>query len=204
MFGNIGFSEMMVIMVVGLLVIGPKKLPELARTLGKSLNEFRRMSLDLKTSLTTELEQEQTTRTQTPVAPRPAPMPSPAEPVGEEAAAAAAALHAAQPEPVAPTSQPVISNRDLAPLAKPLSPPPAPRPVMAEGAIARGSLTSAPSAAVSSASPVGSEGAVGEAAAVPGSLGVKSSAVEGAGPAGGVPSSADVVAKNTDNSGIPV
>ncbi|MFM7201943.1 MAG: Sec-independent protein translocase protein TatB [Myxococcota bacterium] len=190
MFGNIGFSEMMMILVVGLLVIGPKKLPELARTLGKSLNEFRRMSLDIKTSLTTELEQEQTTRTQTPVTPRPAPMPSAAEPVGEEAAATAAALHATQPEPVAPTSQPVISNRELAPLAKPLSPPPAPRPVMAEGAIARGSLTSAPSASASSPAPVGSEGAAGEAAAVPVSP--------------EVPVSSEGVAKSSDSSGIPV
>jgi len=41
-------TELMVIFVIGLVVLGPKKLPELARTLGKSLAEFRRASNDLR------------------------------------------------------------------------------------------------------------------------------------------------------------
>ena len=47
MFG-IGMPELMVIFVIGLVVLGPKRLPELARTLGKSLSEFRRASNDLR------------------------------------------------------------------------------------------------------------------------------------------------------------
>ena len=47
MFG-IGMTELMVIFVIGLVVLGPKKLPELARSLGKSLAEFRRASNDLR------------------------------------------------------------------------------------------------------------------------------------------------------------
>jgi Tat protein translocase TatB subunit len=47
MFG-IGMTELIVIFVIGLVVLGPKKLPELARTLGKSLAEFRRASNDLR------------------------------------------------------------------------------------------------------------------------------------------------------------
>jgi Tat protein translocase TatB subunit len=47
MFG-IGMTELLVILVVGLLVIGPKKLPELARSLGKGLAEFRRASNDMR------------------------------------------------------------------------------------------------------------------------------------------------------------
>ena len=47
MFG-IGMTELMVIFVIGLVVLGPKRLPELARTLGKSLAEFRRASNDLR------------------------------------------------------------------------------------------------------------------------------------------------------------
>ncbi|GMR05108.1 MAG: Sec-independent protein translocase protein TatB [Thermodesulfobacteriota bacterium] len=47
MFG-IGFSELLVILVVALLVIGPDKLPEVARTLAKAFNEFRRATLDIK------------------------------------------------------------------------------------------------------------------------------------------------------------
>ena len=41
-------TELMVIFVVGLLVLGPKRLPELARSLGKGLAEFRRASTDLR------------------------------------------------------------------------------------------------------------------------------------------------------------
>jgi len=47
MFG-IGMTELLVILVIGLLVLGPKRLPELARSLGKGLAEFRRASTDLR------------------------------------------------------------------------------------------------------------------------------------------------------------
>jgi len=50
MFG-IGPMELVLILVVALLVLGPKRMPELARTLGKGLNEFRRASSDLRQSL---------------------------------------------------------------------------------------------------------------------------------------------------------
>ena len=41
-------TELMVIFVIGLVVLGPKRLPELARSLGKSLAEFRRASNELR------------------------------------------------------------------------------------------------------------------------------------------------------------
>ncbi len=47
MFG-IGMTELLVILAIGLIVIGPKKLPELARSLGKGLAEFRRASTDIR------------------------------------------------------------------------------------------------------------------------------------------------------------
>jgi Tat protein translocase TatB subunit len=47
MFG-IGMTELMVIFVIGLVVLGPKRLPELARSLGRSLAEFRRASNDVR------------------------------------------------------------------------------------------------------------------------------------------------------------
>ena len=47
MFG-IGMTELLVIFVIGLLVLGPKRLPELARSLGKGLAEFRRASMDMR------------------------------------------------------------------------------------------------------------------------------------------------------------
>ena len=46
MFG-IGTPEAILIGVVALIVVGPKKLPELARTLGKGLSEFRRTASDV-------------------------------------------------------------------------------------------------------------------------------------------------------------
>ncbi|HIF94687.1 MAG TPA: twin-arginine translocase TatA/TatE family subunit [Myxococcales bacterium] len=50
MFG-IGPMELMAILVVALLVFGPKRIPELARTMGRGLAEFRRASNDLRQSL---------------------------------------------------------------------------------------------------------------------------------------------------------
>ncbi len=51
MFGNIGMSELMIILIVVLLLFGPKKLPELARSLGRSLNEFKKAADDVKKEL---------------------------------------------------------------------------------------------------------------------------------------------------------
>jgi len=47
MFG-IGMTELLVILTIALIVIGPKKLPELARALGKGLAEFRRASTEMR------------------------------------------------------------------------------------------------------------------------------------------------------------
>ncbi len=58
MFGPIGMQEMLLIMAVALLVFGPRKLPELGRTLGKGMAEFRRATSDLKRSIDVELDEE--------------------------------------------------------------------------------------------------------------------------------------------------
>src|SRR5689334_17862775 len=46
--GSLGFPELILVFVVALLVFGPKKLPELGKSLGKGLREFRRATDDLK------------------------------------------------------------------------------------------------------------------------------------------------------------
>ena len=55
MFG-IGSTELLVILVVALIVIGPSKLPDIMRTLGKGMAEFKRMSNDVKSTLDAEIE----------------------------------------------------------------------------------------------------------------------------------------------------
>jgi TatA/E family protein of Tat protein translocase len=51
MFGSFGFSEILVIMLLALILFGPKRLPDLARSLGKGLNELRRAAEDVKSEL---------------------------------------------------------------------------------------------------------------------------------------------------------
>ncbi len=48
---DIGFGEMLLIAVIALIAIGPKQLPEVARVIGRTLNEFRRASTDFTRSL---------------------------------------------------------------------------------------------------------------------------------------------------------
>jgi TatA/E family protein of Tat protein translocase len=57
MFGSIGMPELILIFVVALLVFGPKKLPEIGKSLGKGLAEFKRASDELKKTIETEIEQ---------------------------------------------------------------------------------------------------------------------------------------------------
>ena len=59
--GPVGVQEMMVIFLVALVLFGPKKLPELGRTIGKAITEFRRAQSELKATFEThmrELEKE--------------------------------------------------------------------------------------------------------------------------------------------------
>ena len=51
MFGKIGLWEILLILVVALVIFGPAKLPELGRSIGKSINELRQAGKDLKKSI---------------------------------------------------------------------------------------------------------------------------------------------------------
>ena len=81
MFGSIGMMEMVVIFLIALLVFGPRKLPELGKSLGRSLAEFKRASNELRNTLEDEVrieeQREQTARASVP------PPPAPPEPVAE-------------------------------------------------------------------------------------------------------------------------
>ena len=54
--GPLGWPEMTFIFILALLLFGPKKLPELGRTLGKAMTEFRRASNELKATFDREMK----------------------------------------------------------------------------------------------------------------------------------------------------
>lgn len=54
--GRIGFQELLVILVLALLIFGPSKLPEIGRSLGKGIGEFRQASRNFKDGISLEDE----------------------------------------------------------------------------------------------------------------------------------------------------
>ena len=60
MFGSIGMPELILIFVVALLVFGPRKLPEIGKSLGRGLAEFKKASDELKKTIENEIEEAKT------------------------------------------------------------------------------------------------------------------------------------------------
>jgi TatA/E family protein of Tat protein translocase len=93
MFGSIGMPELIIIFVIALIIFGPRKLPELGRSLGKSLAEFKKASNELKSTLEEEIRLEETRST--------------LEASKAESAKAAAAAQATATAPVPLADEPV-------------------------------------------------------------------------------------------------
>jgi TatA/E family protein of Tat protein translocase len=95
MLGSIGMPELIIIFVIALIIFGPRKLPELGRSLGKSLAEFKRASNELRNTLDEEirLEEQQQQRAEKKAAAGPSAvvpaetLASPAPPAAEPVAA---------------------------------------------------------------------------------------------------------------------
>jgi sec-independent protein translocase protein TatA len=68
MFGSIGMPELIVIFVIALIIFGPRKLPELGRTLGKSIQEFKKASNELRSTIEEEIRLEEQRETSKPPA----------------------------------------------------------------------------------------------------------------------------------------
>ena len=88
---NIGAPELIIILVIALLILGPGKLPEVGASIGKSIREFRKASSDLSDSVNVSVD----------TSPLPPPPPAAAAPVAPPAVDAPAAPVA----PAAPTAQ---------------------------------------------------------------------------------------------------
>ncbi len=60
MLGPIGAQELIIIFVIALIVFGPRKLPQLGKSLGRSIGEFKRASNELRSTLEQEIRVEET------------------------------------------------------------------------------------------------------------------------------------------------
>ena len=89
---NIGAPELIVILVIALLILGPGKLPEVGASLGKSIREFRKASTDVQDAVKVDVD----------TSPLPAPAPAAAAPAVAAAVVAATPVVAAAPAEVAP------------------------------------------------------------------------------------------------------
>ena len=118
MFGPLGVPELLFILVLALLLFGPKRLPEIGRTIGKGMAEFRRATNDLKRTIETEISVEESARRPTPVPPSPSlpaaiPPPAAAAPAGEGEAEPAPETTRSPPAGAAvpPTAGPPVRPR---------------------------------------------------------------------------------------------
>jgi sec-independent protein translocase protein TatA len=109
---DIGLQELVLIFVIALIVFGPKNLPQLGRSLGRAMREFRRASDEFRSTIETNLKINE-----------PDPVPEPAaQPAQAEAAAPAATAVEALPDSVldpyhpelaadAPVGEPYLAQR---------------------------------------------------------------------------------------------
>ncbi len=115
---NIGAPELIVILVIALLILGPGKLPEVGASIGKSIREFRKASSDVQDTMNVDTSPLPPAQAAAPAAPAAAVAAAVAATPEPVAPAAAAAPVAAAPEPVAP---PAAAPVAAAPVAAPVA-----------------------------------------------------------------------------------
>jgi Tat protein translocase TatB subunit len=105
MFGTLGGPELFLIFVVALIVFGPRKLPEIGKSLGKMMAEFRKASNDFRSTIENEVEAEKIRESMRIEPPKVEPVSSPPPQASASAAegATSAAAEAPRVEPAAET-----------------------------------------------------------------------------------------------------
>jgi Tat protein translocase TatB subunit len=106
MFGTLGGPELFLIFVVALIVFGPRKLPEIGKSLGKMMGEFRRASNDFRSTIESEVEAEKIRDSLRIEPPKVEPV-SPSHALAESAPAAPQPAPEGQGEAPAPGVEPV-------------------------------------------------------------------------------------------------
>jgi Tat protein translocase TatB subunit len=121
MFGTLGGPEILLLLVLALIVFGPRKLPEIGKSMGRMLAEFRRASNDFRRTIEDEVEAEKMREAM--AEERPAATPALTEPAPE--AEAAAAPITPLDAPAAPETAPAATE-EASPAAEPSTPALAP------------------------------------------------------------------------------
>ena len=101
MFGTLGGPELFLILVIALIVFGPKKLPEIGKNMGRMIGEFRKASQDFQRTIEDEVAAVNRSAETPPAQAQPAPKPLPAA--------------AEAPPEVAPPAAPTVSREPVEP-----------------------------------------------------------------------------------------
>jgi len=137
---NFGFTEMLFLVGLGLLLFGPKKLAEISHQVGRAIAQFKRYTSDFQEQLTREIEIDSRAKEAVPVA---------AEPAALEATSTPAPYPSVwPPRGMTPVPHPVISQPTEGPLALP-------EPVLAETDLSTPAVDSAVTAIVEPPVPSG-------------------------------------------------
>ncbi|MBI3932165.1 MAG: twin-arginine translocase TatA/TatE family subunit [Acidobacteria bacterium] len=110
MFGTLGGPELLLILVIALIVFGPRKLPEMGRSMGKMLAEFRKASTEFRRTIEDEVESEKAREAR--LVPPPAALPTIASGAPPATEGGPAGPAAPRPEPA-----PDTTSREAAPPA---------------------------------------------------------------------------------------